>query len=157
MGPRYGDFVREKFVEAVLCEQHLQMWFMHDGAPSHIGCDRLSHMFFDCWIGWGGPTHWPVWCQDISLLDSWFWGHVKVTNVTDFDTLQDPVFDACRHISGEPTIFQRVRVSLWRRAEGCIAMDGLYMEELLWKAIATVKGIGSGNLVYCTFMYCFRK
>lgn len=140
-GAHYHQFlvnVLPALMDDVSYQQRLQMWFMHDGAPAHFHRNVREHLtltFGDHWIGRGGPTPWPSRSPDFNPLDFWLWGHLKTivyaTPVNDVQTLQDRVFNACRNIQQQPGVFQRVRDSLRRRAEGCIAMDGRHIEHLL--------------------------
>ncbi|KAJ4437192.1 hypothetical protein ANN_17327 [Periplaneta americana] len=74
-GSRYQDFlinVLSTLLVYVLCQQKLQMWFMHDGTPAHFSrneCEHLSLSFQDRWIDWGGPAPWPARSPNLNPLD----------------------------------------------------------------------------------------
>ncbi|KAJ4440450.1 hypothetical protein ANN_08591 [Periplaneta americana] len=67
--------------------------------------------------------------------DFWLWGNMKelvyATPIDNAQTLQDSVFNAYQHKQEQPGQFQRVRDSLHRRPEKCIAMNGHHIEHFL--------------------------
>ncbi|GBN22194.1 hypothetical protein AVEN_191441-1 [Araneus ventricosus] len=57
------------------------MWFQHDGAPPHFSLyvqSALDAKFPGQWIGRDGPTHCPARSTDLSYLDFFLWGHLKI-------------------------------------------------------------------------------
>lgn len=107
------------------------------GAPANFLCNVCEHLtviFQGCWISWGGPTSWPPCSPDFNPLDFCLLGHLKTliyaTIVNNVQTLQDRVFNACKHLQ-QPGVFQRVCYSFRRRADECIAMEGCRVEHLL--------------------------
>jgi hypothetical protein len=49
-----------------------RMWFMHDRAPAHLGRavrDVINNIYYDRWIGRGGPAAWPPRSPDFTTMD----------------------------------------------------------------------------------------
>ena len=103
-------------LEDVLANVRRNMWFQHDGAPTHFGQDVRNYLdgsFPNRWIGRGGPVHWPARSLDLSCLDFFLWGALKTT------VYQDPVISemelvaklscAVAKIKETPDMFNRVR------------------------------------------------
>ena len=140
-GARYHHFLNNILpilMEDLPCQDRLQMWFMHDGAPAHflrIVHQHLTRTFENRWIGRGGPIPWPARSPDLNPLDFWLWGYMKqlvyATPINNVQTLQHRVFHTAQHIQNQPGQFQRVHESLRRRAEACIEMNGHHVEHLL--------------------------
>ena len=58
-----------------------EMWFQHDGDPAHFGLQVRAHLNRICsekWIARGGPVAWPARSPDLTPLDFFLWGHVRV-------------------------------------------------------------------------------
>ncbi|KAJ4431305.1 hypothetical protein ANN_19902 [Periplaneta americana] len=58
-------------LEYVPCQQRLQMWFMHDGTPTHFFLSEREHLtltFQDRWIDWGSLTPWPARSPNLNPL-----------------------------------------------------------------------------------------
>jgi hypothetical protein len=52
-------------------------WFQHDGAPPHFSREVrgiLDRQYPNCWIGRGGPRHWPPRFPDLNPLVFFFGG-----------------------------------------------------------------------------------
>jgi hypothetical protein len=140
-GAIYHQFLSNELpimLEEIPLLQRQRMWFMHDGAPPHflhIVRRHLTQAFNVQWIGRGGPVAWPARSPDLNPLDFWLWGHLKTlvysTPVDDIQTLQDRIFNACRQISNQPGVFERVRDSLRRRIETCVRVNGNHIEQIL--------------------------
>ncbi|KAJ4431654.1 hypothetical protein ANN_20253 [Periplaneta americana] len=65
------------------------------------------------------------------LVMGTFKGHDVCSPINDSHTLPQRVFNACQQIREQSGIFQRMRDSFSRRAEGCIAENGGHIEHLL--------------------------
>ena len=101
---------------------------MHDGAPPHfnrIARQYLNDHFAGKWIGGNGPVAWSAYSPDLNPIDFHLWGHVKnedyTTPVTNVDELWEGIaatFDAIRNRPGQ---LERLRESMIRRLNGCVA------------------------------------
>ena len=111
---------------------------MHDGAPPHfsrIARQYLNNHFPGKWIGHNEPVAWPPRSADLNPIDFHVWGHVKnevhSTPVTNVDELWERIvatFDAIRNRTG---LLERVRESMMRRLNGCVAANGQHFEHLM--------------------------
>lgn len=115
-----------------------RMWFQHDGAPAHFSIDVRNYLnitFGARWIGRGGPIPWPPRSSDLSNLDYFLWGHLKhlvyETPVDSDEDLVARISVAAAGVRETPGIFERVRQSLHRRCQACIASGGRNFEHLL--------------------------
>ena len=115
-----------------------QMYFQHDGAPPHYTLhvrDYLNESFPNRWLGRGGPIPWPPRSPDLTPLDYYLWGHMKIlvyeTKVDSRAALRDRIFAAAEHIRNHPNNISSATQSLLMRAENCIAARGGHFEQLL--------------------------
>ena len=114
------------------------MWFMHDGAPPHfssIARQYLNDQFPGKWIGRNGPVEWPPRSPDLNPIDFYIWGHVKSevysTPVTNVDELWERTVATFGAIRNRPGQLERVRESMMRRLNGCVAANGQHFEHLM--------------------------
>lgn len=72
---------------------------------------------------------------DANPLDFFIWGYLKqlvyASPVNNVQELRERVQNACQTIRSNAGIFGRVRQSLMRRANACIAANGGHFEHLL--------------------------
>lgn len=65
------------------------MWYQHDGCLVHYGHKvrtTLNEMFPNRWIRRSGPISWPARSPDITLLDYFLWGTLKIIVYQDRPT-----------------------------------------------------------------------
>ena len=58
-----------------------KIYFQQDGAPAHgaeIISECLNTNFGQQWIGNNGPIRWPARSPDMTPLDFFFWGFLKI-------------------------------------------------------------------------------
>lgn len=140
-GERYLYFLRTELpvlLEDIPLEQRLNSWFMMDGAPSHFRADVRDHVatvYEENWIGRGGPVPWPARSPDLNPIDFFLWGHLKsivyASPVQSVEELRDRIVNGFNTIRQTPGIFQRVRESMRRRLDACVANEGRNFEQLL--------------------------
>lgn len=141
-GDTYLNFLQNELpalMEDVPLHVRQQMWFMHDGAPPHFRVtvrDYLDTVFPNRWIGRAGPIAWPPRSPDCNSLDFFLWGHVKslvydAGPVPSIEVLTGRIMDAFQTVRNNPGILERVRQSMRRRVEGCIAERGGHFQHLL--------------------------
>jgi len=111
---------------------------MHDGAPPHfsrIARQYLNDHFPGMWIGRNGPVEWPPRSPDLNPIDFYFWGHVKSevysTPVTNVDELWERIVATFGVIRNRPGQLERVKESMMRRLNGCVAANGQHFEHLM--------------------------
>jgi hypothetical protein len=115
-----------------------RMWFLHDGAPAHFSLtarEHLNNTFPHRWIGRGGPVAWPPRSPDLNPLDFYLRGHLKTlvysNPIPDVDTLRQRVEQGCAFIRRIDGLCERIRQSLMRRTQLCVAVAGEHFEHLL--------------------------
>jgi len=140
-GPIYRRFLEEvlpELLENVPLNVRHQMWFQHDGAPTHFAVqvrEDLAQRFGHRWIARGGAVSWPPRSPDLTPLDFFLWGHVKsLVYETPVETEQDligRITAAFEIIQNEYQIFSQVRRNHARRLNRCIQVGGRHFEQLL--------------------------
>ncbi|GFY18756.1 putative transposable element [Trichonephila clavipes] len=63
-----------------------ELWFQQDGATCHTAratIDLLKDTFGDRLISRFGPVNWPPRSCDLTPLDYFLWGYVKIDNKSD--------------------------------------------------------------------------
>jgi len=125
-------------LDDVLLQLRVGMWFMHDGSPPHfsrIARQYLNDHFPGKWIGRNRPVEWSPRSLDLSPIDFYLWGHVKSevysTPVTNLDELWERIVAAFGAIRNRPGQLERVRLSMMRRLNGCVAANGQHFEHLM--------------------------
>ena len=114
------------------------MWFMHEGASPHfsrIARQYPNDHFPGKWNERNGPVAWPPRSPDLNPIDFYLWGHVKnevsSTPVTNFDELLEHVIATFDAIRNRRCQLERVRESMMRRLNGCVAANCLHFEHLM--------------------------
>lgn len=142
-GPAYREFLLNTLpllMEDVPIQTRRVMWFMHDGAPAHFSLAarevlNRANYFRNRWIGRRGPINWPARSPDMNPLDFFLWGHCKALvyaqPINTIDELRQSIENAFQDIRATPGIFQRVNLSLHRRMEACILVNGGHFEQLI--------------------------
>jgi hypothetical protein len=75
-------FLQDKsplILEDVPLRARLNMWLKHDGTSPHSGLQVMQYLN-QCyhWIHLGGMHAWPPHSPDLTPLDFYFWGYMKV-------------------------------------------------------------------------------
>lgn len=140
-GQNYRYFLENDLpllLENVPLEIRHQLWFMHDGAPAHFSLlarEYLNNHYPNRWIGRGAPVAWPPRSPDCNPLDFFFWGHMKnlvySTPIHTIAELRDRINHGFDVVRNSPGMLQRVRQSMVRRCQGCIAAEGRHFEQYL--------------------------
>jgi hypothetical protein len=112
------------------------MWFIHDGTHfSGIARQYLNDHIPGKWIGRNGPVAWTPHSPDLNPIDFYLWGHVKnevrSTPVTNVDELWERILATFDAISKRPSQLERVRESMMRRLNGCVAANGQHFGHLM--------------------------
>lgn len=138
-GEKYRDFLQNQLpllLEDVPLDVRQQMWFQHDGCPSHYF--RLARAVLDLkfngrWIGRGGPVHWPARSPDLTSPDFCLWGYVKSEVYNEVPTsranMMQRIRNACANIS--PDVLRNCVQSFAVRINKCIEVAGRQFENLL--------------------------
>jgi len=140
-GNTYEAFLRNELpglLEDIPLMVRNQMYFQHDGAPPHYTRhvrEYLNESFPNRCLGCGGPVAWARRLPDITPLDYYLWGHMKMlvyeTKVESRAALHDHIFTAAEHIRNHPDNVASAIRSLFMHAENCLATGGGHFEQLL--------------------------
>lgn len=77
-GEKYNNFLNEalpELLENIPLINRLDMWYQHDGCPTHftrIVRDTLNNKFPEKWIGRGSRVNWPARSPDLTPLDFFY-------------------------------------------------------------------------------------
>jgi hypothetical protein len=100
-GGTYKFFLRDELSGLLECTMFMvsgQMYFQRNGAESlytqHVK-QYLQECFLDHWLGHGSPLAWPPRSPDLTLLNYYFWSHVK-TFV--YEVTVDLTATLCQHV-----------------------------------------------------------
>jgi hypothetical protein len=111
---------------------------MHDGAPPHfsrIARQYLNYHFPGKWIRRNGPVVWAPHSPDLNPINFYLWGHIKnevyVTPVTNVDELWERIISTFDAIRNRPGQLERVKESMMRRLNRCVAANGQHFEHLM--------------------------
>ncbi|KAL7640497.1 UNVERIFIED_CONTAM: hypothetical protein RMT77_008772 [Armadillidium vulgare] len=136
-----GDVYRHDLptlLEDIPLQLRSKMYFMHDGAPAHfcsVARNYLNTVYPRRWISRGGTKPWPPRSPDLNALDFFLWGHLKHlvygTTFESSEELRARIIECCDTIQHTHGIFERVRQSMRRRIEACIAAEGAHFQHLL--------------------------
>ena len=78
-------------------------------------------------MGRGGPILWPARSPDLSLLDIWLWGYLKIkVYATSLDKLRQAITDEMQAIPA--TMVHSVTLGVVRKAGLLLSIDGLQLE-----------------------------
>lgn len=137
-GERYELFLRNELgslLDDVDLYSRQQLWFQHDGAPSHSSIsvrNYLNQRFPRRWIGRGGQIIWPPRSPDLTPLDFFLWGYVKdmvyKEPVTTSEDMRRRILDAFGSIT-VPMLIE-ARQSFVKRLQLCIRYEGNIFEHL---------------------------
>jgi hypothetical protein len=116
-GDIYLTFIQEilpELLEVVPLEVRREMWFQHDGAPTHftnVVSEYKDETFGNRWIGRRGSITWPPRSPDLTPMDFFLCGQSLVYG-TPVDTQHDLVARiavAAATIREMPRIFRRIQ------------------------------------------------
>lgn len=135
-GDNYLNFLRDdlpELLEDLSLDIRQHLYFMHDGAPAHYRVtvrEFLNETIPNRWIGRGGPVPWPARSPDCNPCDFYLWEHVKSLVydrlIPNINILREQILNAFATIWNTQGIFERVRQSMRRRMEACIAANGAH-------------------------------
>jgi hypothetical protein len=95
----------------------------------------MNQTFGEQSIGRRDPVNWPARSPDLSPLDFWLLEHVNIlvhsASISNLQILQQRVENACQEIGVKPEIFDRVGITVTRRADSCLELNGNHIERLL--------------------------
>ncbi|GFY31435.1 DUF4817 domain-containing protein [Trichonephila clavipes] len=115
-----------------------ELWFQQDGATCHTAratIDLLKDTFGDRLISHLGPVNWPPRSYDLTPLDCFPWGYVKLLVYADkpetFDNLEDNIRRVIADI--RPQMLEKVIENWTSRLDYIRASCGSPMPEIIFK------------------------
>ncbi|GFW54352.1 putative DD41D transposase [Trichonephila clavipes] len=90
-----------------------ELWFQQDGATCHTSratIDLLKDTFGDRLISRFGPVNWPPRSCDLTPLDYFLWGYVKLLVYADYPQTLDHLEDNIRRVIADiwPQMLEKV-------------------------------------------------
>ncbi|GFU20104.1 uncharacterized protein TNCV_1192381 [Trichonephila clavipes] len=110
-------------------EGHNELWFQQDGATCHTAratIDLLKDTFGDRLISRFGPVNWPPRSCDLTPLDYFLWGYVKLLVYADKPQTLDHLEDNIRRVIADTATnvgkSHRKLTSDWTTSEPAVAV-----------------------------------
>jgi len=141
-GNKYLGFLKDDIpilLENISLQQRLNLIWQQDGAPAHNTLAvraYLNKMYGDNnWFGTHSPIiQWPPRSPDLSVLDFFFWGHLKnevyKEKCNSVEELKQRIRDCCNKI--ENLILKKTTSSeVLKRLHFCLTEDGKQFEHKL--------------------------
>ena len=115
-----------------------EVWFQQDAATAHTArstMDFLRSIFPGKVISRFGDVPWPARSPDLTSPDFFLWGYLKekvyASPIHSIDELKERIREEVRNVSQET--LQHVQKSFQTRLEKCIAENGGYLKDLIFK------------------------
>ena len=93
----------------------------------------MNEMFYEKWIGRGGPVAWPPLSPDLTSPDYFLWEFVKervmAVAPTTPDYMKERIRRACTEIT--PQMLAEVRRYFHPRIDKCLQVEGHHFEHFL--------------------------
>ncbi|GFX96633.1 transposable element Tc3 transposase [Trichonephila clavipes] len=123
---------------ATLCSGTVELWFQQDGATCHTAratIDLLKDTFGDRLISRFRPVNWPPRSCDLTPLDYFLWGYVKLLVYADKPQTLDHLEDSIRRVIADirPQMLEKVIENWTSRLDYIRASRGSPMPEILFK------------------------
>ncbi|GFV90264.1 putative DD41D transposase [Trichonephila clavipes] len=100
-GGRYRAMITNFFIPELNNHDVQELWFQQDGATCHTSratIDLLKDTFGDRLISRFGPVNWPPRSCDLTELDYFLWGYVKLLVYADKPQTLDHLEDNIRRV-----------------------------------------------------------
>lgn len=138
-GPRYLNFLQnqiENLLEELPLEEYRHLIWQQDGAPPHAtrNVREFLNQRHNEWIGRNGTIAWPANSPDLSLLDTFLWGHLK--NVAyqsrneNIDEIMGKIVNEINRLNEENEIISASLERLQRGYQSCFENNGGHIEHL---------------------------
>lgn len=138
-GPRFYNFLNNEISDILdnLPRQEGLIWQM-DGAPPHNvqPVTEFLNQRFPTWIGKNGPIRWASNSPDITVPDTFLWGHLKDKVYAEpnhtIETIQQKIISEINILNNENQhMIQRAVTNLIRRFRLCIEKDGGHFQQFM--------------------------
>ncbi|MGH9701722.1 MAG: hypothetical protein ACRD52_19985, partial [Candidatus Acidiferrales bacterium] len=138
-GQRYHQFLQneiENFLDELPLEEYRNLIWQQDGAPPHAVRDvvQFLNQRHHEWIGRNGTISWPPNSPDLSLLDTFLWGHLK--NVVyqqrneNIEEIMAKIVNEINRLNQENDILIASSERLQRGYRSCFENNGGHIEHL---------------------------
>ncbi|GFW67714.1 uncharacterized protein TNCV_3445861 [Trichonephila clavipes] len=135
---RYRAMITSFFIPELNNHDVQELWFQQDGATCHTAratIDLLKDTFGERLISRFGPVNWPPRSCDLTPLDYFLWGYVKLLVYADktqsFDHLEDNIRRVIADI--RPQMLEKVIENWTSRLDYIRASRGSHMPEIIFK------------------------
>ncbi|GFT57793.1 uncharacterized protein TNCV_4865441 [Trichonephila clavipes] len=137
-GDRYRAMITNFFIPELNNHDVQELGFQQDGATCHIAratIDLLKDTFGDRLISCFGPVNWPQRSCDLTPLDYFLWGYVKLLVYADKPQTLDHLEDNIRRIIADirPQMLEKVIENWTSRLDYIRASRGSPMPEIIFK------------------------
>ncbi|GFW00802.1 putative transposable element [Trichonephila clavipes] len=137
-GDRYRVMITNFFISEWNNHDVQELWFQEDGATCHTAratIDLLKDTFGDRLISRFGPVNWAPRSCDLTPLDNFLWGYVKLLVYADKPQTLDHLEDNIRRVIGDiwPQMLEKVIENWTSRLDYIRASRGSPMPEIIFK------------------------
>ncbi|GFV60430.1 putative transposable element [Trichonephila clavipes] len=137
-GDLYRAMITNFFIHELNKHDVQELWFQQDGATCHTAratIDLLKDTFGDRLISRFGPVNWPPRSCDLTPLDYFLWGYVKLLVYTDKPQMLDHVEDNIRRVTADirTQMLEKVIENWTSRFYYIRASRGSHMPEIIFK------------------------
>lgn len=140
-GTKYVNFLKHDLpilLENIPLKQRLDLIWQQDGAPAHntlVVREYLQQIYGNNWFGTHSPTiQWPPRSPDLSVLDFFFWGHLKNEvykhEINNVEELKTKIKECCKNIQAS-MIKKATSTEILKRLSFCLSENGKQFEHLL--------------------------
>lgn len=141
-GERYFQFLREP-IEEMIDDLPINVLrnivWQQDGAPPHtiVAVRNFLNTHYEEWIGKSGTISWPPNSPDLTLMDLYFWGHIKSlvyqTPCYTVDELRIRIEQAVNEVRNNINILQKLPGRIEKVFNKCIELEGRHVQQYLKK------------------------
>ncbi|GFX97687.1 uncharacterized protein TNCV_3065741 [Trichonephila clavipes] len=137
-GDRYRAMITNFFIPELNNHDVQELWFQQDGVTCHTAratIDLLKDTFGDRLISRFGPVNWPPRSWDLTPLDYFLWGYVKLLVYADKPQTLDHLEDNIRRVIADirPQMLEKVIENWTSRLDYLRASRGSPMPEIIFK------------------------
>ncbi|GFW68439.1 DUF4817 domain-containing protein [Trichonephila clavipes] len=137
-GDPYRAMITNFFIPELNNHDVQELWFRQDGATCHTAratIDLLKDTFGDRLISRFGPVNWPPRSCDLTPLDYFLWGYVKLLVYADKPQTLDHLEDNIRRVIADirPQMLEKVIENWTSRLDYIRASHGSPMSEVIFK------------------------
>ncbi|GFU77963.1 transposable element Tc3 transposase [Trichonephila clavipes] len=137
-GDRYRAMITNFFIPEFNNHDVQELWFQQDDATCHTACatiDLLKDTFGECVISGFGPVNWPPRSCDLTLLDYFLLGYVKLLVYADKPQTLDHLEDNLHRVIADirPQMLEKVIENWTSRLDYIRASRDSHMPEIIFK------------------------